>query len=87
MLYSPKNLVLESGSANIPYTETKTVNLSGGKLLVNGIVEAGIEPNVINAFNWTGGTLAVATFNAANLGGSLNQAGGTFAPGIYSASR
>lgn len=53
---------------------TGTANLTGGLMTANTInLEEG-------AFNFTGGRLAVNTFN-----GTLDQEGGTFAPGVSSA--
>ena len=79
------NLIMGSGSANATFTETNATNLSGGKLLVNGIIEASSQTNVVNSFNWTGGQLSALTITPSagfNGAGSINSTTLTNSAGI-----
>ncbi len=66
---------------------TSTFTFSGGKLVVPGTV-SGAQSGAKQIFAFTGGTLVAGTLNATNLrasalssNGTLNQIGGTLAPG------
>lgn len=84
---------LTVGSTQAATTETNTVNLNGGKLLVGGAtgIVAGTGTGQIKTFNWTGGRLAAlqitpsTNFTAAVSGGitttGLVNSGGVLAPG------
>ena len=73
-------------------TSTASFNQSGGKLLVSGTMSGSQGTGARQSFVWTGGTLAAATYVAANLTSTsgaavssttntLTNAGGTLAPG------
>lgn len=53
--------------------------LAGGKLIVEGQIAGGLGSNA--RFDLTGGTLVASTIDMTHLGGTLNNAGGTIAPG------
>ena len=83
---------LTVGNTTAGKTETNTVNLDGGKLLVSGTIQANTATaGQTRTFNWTGGQLtagtiiASANFNAPAAGGisttALEQTAGTLAPG------
>jgi hypothetical protein len=83
---------LTVGNTTTGKTETNTVNLNGGKLLVSGTIQANTATaGQTRVFNWTGGQLTAATliasanFNAPAAGGisttALEQTAGTLAPG------
>ncbi len=79
--------------ADIAGLSQTSFNLSGGKLLVQGSVSGNQADGAKQAFVWTGGTLATSGVNLSKLVSSvgtavvtnstntLNNAGGTLAPG------
>ncbi len=90
---------ITSGSGNgFPIGTThndyvSSINLSSGLLLSSGAISAAGAPGTggSNTFKWTGGTLTVPTYTAANLTGTdgttsttgtLINGGGTLAPGF-----
>jgi autotransporter-associated beta strand protein len=85
--------LLSVGNAQVATSESNTVNLNGGKLLVGGAsgILAGAGTGQTKTFNWTGGRLAAfqvtpsVNFTAPVGGGitptGLVNSGGTLAPG------
>ena len=88
---TPQALQLGTAS-NTAATVSNTVNLSGGKLVVSGLVSAFAGTGQVNKFNWTGGQLTAATINPGSTFATPTSTGGittttlindagTFAPG------
>jgi len=75
---------LQIGTAsNAAAAITNTVSLSGGKIVLNGLISAFSGTNQANSFNWTGGQLTATTITASsNFAAGSGSAGGITQTGL-----